>query len=51
MLKREVQASQLANSLPEAVFATACTGFVFGVSESESWPYIAATAHMAAQGE
>lgn len=38
MLKSEVQASQLANNLPEAVFVTACTGFVFGDSESESCP-------------
>lgn len=51
MLKSELQASQLANNLPEAVFETACTGFVFGGSESEGCPDNAATAQMAAQGE
>lgn len=51
MLKSEVQASQLANNLPEAVFETAGTGFVFGGSESEGCPFIAAPVQMAAQGE
>lgn len=51
MLKSEVQASQLTNNSPEAVFETAWTGFVFGGSESEGCPGIAATVQMAAEGE
>lgn len=51
MLRSEVQASQLANNLPEAVFVPAWTGFVLGDSQSESCPNTAATVQMAAQGE